>query len=81
MAEIIKDYLLPNAVFWACLVASILLLSLGFALPPRGQIDPTVLTAVGEIFAFATLAVVGHAVEKGISAKLTHNDTTIEIGK
>ena len=65
--------------FWVCLVTSLVLIGLGFVVPPMGNIDGSVLTAVGELFGFATLAVVADAVHEGYDAKVTHGDTTIEV--
>ena len=65
--------------FWVCLVTSLVLIGLGFVVPPMGNIDGSVLTAVGELFAFATLAVEADAVHEGYDAKVTHGNTTIEV--
>lgn len=65
--------------FWVCLLVSLTLLILGFIVPPMGKIDGSVLTAVGEIFAFATLAVVADAIKEGFDTKIQHGNTTIEM--
>ena len=54
-----------KVVFWICLLSSIILLTVSFCLPPTGAIDPSVLAAVGEIFAYVTLAVVIVALGRG----------------
>lgn len=66
-------------IFIVCLVTSIVLLVVGFIVPPRGVIDGSVLTAVGELFGFATLA---SAVQlaKGRSIELTHGKTSVVMG-
>ena len=46
----------------------------------NGVIDGSVLRAVGEIFAYATLWVVWSAIKSGIDARLTHGNTKIEFG-
>ena len=38
------------------------------------------LKGVGELFAFPTLWTVGHAIDKGIDAKLKHGNTEVIIG-
>lgn len=58
---------------------SIALIVGGFFVPPMGVIDGSVLTACGILFAFAALFVAGDAIERGIDAKVTHKDTTIEL--
>jgi len=58
---------------------SVLLIVGGFFMPPMGIIDGSVLTACGILFAFAALFVAVDAIERGIDAKVTHRDTTIEL--
>lgn len=78
MAEIVKD-LLGKVVFWVCLIVSLVLIILGFVVPPMGTIDPSVLTAVGEIFGFATLGVVADAIKEGYDAKIKKGEMEINI--
>lgn len=59
--------------------ASVLLIVAGFLVPPTGVIDPSVLTAVGEIFAFAALAQVPIMLESGHKVRINKGDTTIEL--
>ena len=66
-------------VFWTSLTVSIGLLVAGFLVPPAGIIHPSVLTAVGELFAFAALAVGGHALTLGYDLKIAKGDTEINI--
>ena len=83
MAEEIKKAILGDVVFWVCLVVTLVLMLLGFYLPPMGEIGPSVLQAVGWLFGFATLAklcdTVNVAVKAGYDAKVQHGDTKIEI--
>lgn len=80
MGQVIKERLLSSISFWVCLCTSLVLIALGFIVPPMGDINPSVLTAVGELFGFATLAVVADAVKLGYDAKITHGKTSVEIG-
>ena len=50
-----------------------------FFVPPHGVIDGSVLAAGGELFAFAALFMGWEAIDKGIDAKITHGNTTIEL--
>lgn len=50
-----------------------------FFVPPMGVIDGSVLAAVGELFAFAALFAGWEAADRGVDAKVTHGDTTIEL--
>lgn len=65
--------------FWICLTFSIGLIITSFVLPPSGQIDPSVLTATGEIFGFATLGTIIQAIGKGTDISLKKGDTEINI--
>lgn len=73
------NLLLGKVSFWVCLIVSLVLLVLGFVIPPLGVIDPSILTAVGEIFAFAALATVGDAIKQGYDAKVRKGDVEVEI--
>lgn len=79
MGQVIKQKLLSSIPFWVCSGVTIILFVLGFIVPPTGQIDPTVLTAGAELFAFATLAVVADAIRYGYDATVTHGNTSITI--
>lgn len=58
---------------------SVFLIVASFFVPPMGVIDGSVLASVGELFAFAALFKIGEAIERGMDAKVTHRDTTIEV--
>lgn len=65
--------------FWVCLTISIGLIVAGFFVPPMGIIDGSVLTAVGELFAFAALGAGWDAVMSGYKAKIQHGNTTLTV--
>ena len=65
--------------FWIFSIASILLIAISFFLPPMGEINPTVIKAVGELFGFAALWTIVHGINKGCDVALKHNDTEIKI--
>ena len=48
-------------------------------MPPAGVIDPSVMAGVGEIFAFAALGAVIHAIDKDKTITMSHGDTTITV--
>ena len=83
MAEAIKKAILGDMVFWVCLIVTLVLMLLGFYLPPMGEISPSVLEAVGWLFGFAALAklcdTVNTAIKAGYDASVEHGDTKIEI--
>lgn len=68
--------------FYITLAISLLLVVAGFMVPPLGVIDGSVLTAVGLLLMFATLAqipVILEAARNGKSIKLTRGDSSIEV--
>ena len=48
-------------------------------MPPTGKIDGSILAAVGELFGFAALFMAWEALDRGVDAKVTHGNTTIEL--
>lgn len=64
---------------WVCLIISISLFVASFLVPPMGEIHPTVLRAVGEIFGIMGLIVLREAIMEGLGVKMTHGNTSIEI--
>lgn len=67
--------------FYICLTISICLLITSFFLPPVGEINSSVVAAVGEIFAFATLGTVIHGINRGADLTLKHGNTEVQINK
>ena len=80
MAEIVKSSTVGNPVFWVSFALCAGLIVAGFLVPPMGVVDGSVLTAVGELFAFPTLWTVWHAIERGIDARVRHGKTSLEVG-
>lgn len=80
MGDVVKTATVRNPVFWVSFLLCSGLLIAGFLVPPTGKIDGSVLTGVGELFAFPTLWTVWHGIDKGIDAKLTHGNTSVTIG-
>lgn len=80
MAEIVRNATMRNPAFWVCLSLSIGLIVAGFCVPPHGEIDGSVLTACGILFAFATLETVHVALKKGVDAKVKHGQTELTVG-
>ena len=58
---------------------SVLLFVGSFFVPPQGVIDGSILAAAAELFAFAALFMGWESVDRGIDAKITHGNTTIEL--
>ena len=64
--------------FWICLIVSIGLIVAGFCVPPLGLIVGSVLTAVGILFGFASLAQIPVIIEVAGYVRMTKGDMTIE---
>lgn len=71
--------LMADVWFHIFAATSLMLIITSFFIPPTGVIDSSVFAGVGELFGFAALWEVHVAINKGIDAKVTHKDTTIEI--
>lgn len=65
---------------WVCLTVTIGLFITSAVVPPRGVIDPSMFKAGGYLFGFSTLFVVREAIREGLGVKLTHGDTTVQVG-
>lgn len=77
----IRNFLKNHLLFDVFSFIAIALIIASFIVPPTGTIDPSVLAATGEIFAFAALYVVLLAIEKGTPASISHNNTTVTVNK
>lgn len=80
MKRFYHNFLQNNLYFWVFGVLSILLIVISFFIPPLAVIDGSVLAATGELFGFAALGAVIHAIDKGKTASVSHGQTTITIG-
>ena len=81
MPEILKNAVKGNHWFAVFSIVAVLLIVISFFLPPMGAIDPSVLAAAGELFLFAALWTVIHAIDRGNSAKLSKGDVSLEVKK
>ena len=81
MAEYIKGVYtkMNKLIFYACLSISIFLSVFSFFAPPKGEISPSVIAAMGEFFLWPVLGTVLVAVEKGSDIKVQKGDTTVHI--
>lgn len=66
-------------IFFVCLACSIALFIGGFFCPPMGEIDGSVLTAGGILFAFATLAVAGQNLANGKEVVFKKGDIEVSV--
>lgn len=77
--QLTRKCVICKVAFAVCLLTSIALIVGGFFVPPKGVIDGSVLKAVGELFAFAALAVGGHALTLGYDLKIAKGDMEVHI--
>ena len=68
-----------QALFYFITVTAVLLIVVGFALPPIGAIDTSALAGVGWLFAFASLCIIMYSVSRGMDARISRGDTSIQI--
>ena len=69
-----------KATFLLCLIVSVGTMVGGFFVPPLGIIDGSIITGVGELLAFAALAMVPSVISSAKSTKVTtRSGTTIEV--
>ena len=69
-----------KATFLLCLIVSVGMMIGGFFVPPLGIIDGSIITGVGELLAFAALAMVPSVISSAKSTKVTtRSGTTIEV--
>lgn len=60
-------------------IVAVILILIGFFIPPLGLIDTSVFIGVGEILAFGVLLNFSYALENGVKATFKHKDTEITV--
>lgn len=77
MSKIFKN--VKKIPFFICLSFSIILVIVSFVIPPAGEIHPSVIQAVAEIFAFAALYVVIEGMHRGSDVSISRGDVSVQI--
>lgn len=67
--------------FWISLTVALALIVIGFFIPPKGQVDGSVITSVGVLFLWPALAFGNKALEEGKTAKITKGDMVVTINE
>jgi len=67
--------------FWVTLLISIGLIVGGFFAPPTGIVDGSIMTSVGELFLWPTLALAAKTIHEGRVAKFKIGNNTIDLGE
>lgn len=72
---------MKTTVIWfsVTLATAIGLVVAGIIIPPPGIIDPSVLTAVGELLGFGALAQVPMLIKRGTDFTINHGNTSVQI--
>ena len=65
--------------FYVTLFISIALIVGGFIVPPTGEIDGSVLTAVGLLLMFAVVEKIPEAIAAGKSVTISKGDASLEV--
>lgn len=81
MRDLLRNATIGNVWFSILTAISVILLIASWFVPPMAVIDASVLAGVGELFGFAALATVIHAINKGKSVKVTHGNTALAVNK
>ena len=79
MRQFWNNCLRDNVFFWTFALAGLILIVASFLLPPMGVVDNSVLAAVGELDGVIAIGTVIKAIDKGSSASITHNNTSLTI--
>lgn len=79
MREFYRNHLENNSFFIFFSIAALILIVAGFIVPPTGQIDSSVLIAVGELNGTLAIWAVIKSIDKGGSASIKHNGTEVTI--
>lgn len=79
MKKIYDECIKGNRPFHILTSISVLMILISFFLPPTGEVSSSSIAATGVLFAFAALWTVIKAIDRGIDAKMTYKDTSLEI--
>lgn len=81
MKKFWTNYVEKNIPFHILATVSVAMLIASWIWPPTAIIDSSVLAASGELIGWGALYTLLRAVEKGKTASVTHNGTTITVGE
>lgn len=81
MKKFYHNYVAKNIPFHILATVSVAILVASWIWPPTAIIDSSVLAASGELIGWGALYTLLRAVEKGKTASVSHNGTTITVGE
>lgn len=71
-----------NWAFWICEITSVVMFIAGFFVPPMGVVDGSVLTGIGLLMGFGTIAMLPDIIAAGHSARISlPGGSSIEVSK
>ena len=74
-----KECVLENIWFKILSLSSIILIFISLILPPAGVIDPSLISATGQILGWGALFTVIKAIDKGKGISVKHGTTEVEV--
>lgn len=74
-----KECVLENIWFKILSLSSIILIFISLILPPTGVIDPSVISATGEILGWGALFTVIKAIDKGKGISVKHGTMEVDV--
>lgn len=74
-----KECVLENIWFKILSLSSIVLIFISLMLPPQGVIDPSVISATGELLGWGALFSVIKAIDRGKTISMKHGETEVTI--
>lgn len=77
--EVVRNVLRYDIWLKILTVTSICLIVAGFCVPPTGVVDGSVLIATGILAGFGAMFEAGHAIDKGLDAKVKIKDIELQI--
>lgn len=75
--QMFRHCVMDNIWFKVLSLSSIILIFTSLLLPPTGIIDPSVISATGEILGWGALFTLIKAIDKGMGAKIQHGNTSV----
>ena len=64
---------------WIITIVAVLLVVVGFILPPTGVIDGSVLTAVGELIGLRAVCMLPDMIHRGSDVTIQHGNTSVTV--
>lgn len=80
MKNFFRNFVEYNTYFWVFGGIATALLIVSFVLPPTGSISPSALQGAAELFGWASLGAIIHAIDKGKTAVISKGNINVTVG-